>query len=95
MGTLFMERPYSLHPPLVIVVTFAQCNLAIKLVLPARPWLLPAPICFTCRLVVSKTASTHITLAKVYQVRLLPCKTNLTSSPEFGDRAGEPGDKAS
>ena len=32
---------------------------------------------------------------KVYQVRLLPCKTNLISSPEFGCHAGEPGDKAS
>ena len=41
----------------------------------------------------SKTASTHITLPKVYQVRLLSCKTNITSSPEFGGRACEPGDK--
>ena len=73
----------------------AQCNLAIKLVLPARLWLLPVSICFTCRLVISKTASTHTALANVYQVRLLPCKKNLTSSPEFGGRAGEPGDKAS
>ena len=54
-----------------------------------------SPICFTCRLVLSKTASSHTTLAKVYQVRLLPCKTNLTSSPESGGRAGEPGDNAS
>ena len=27
-------------------------------------------------------------------MRLLPCKTNLTSSQENDDRAGEPGDKA-
>ena len=50
------------------------------------------------RLVVYETAfaSTHTTLhhSKVFQARLLPCKTNLTSSQEFG-RAGELGDKAS
>ena len=59
----------------------------------------PSTDMLTCRLVVSDTAfaSTHTTLqhSNVYQARLLPCKTNLTSSPEFDGRAEELGDKAS
>ena len=41
------------------------------------------------------THNTTLQHSKVYQARLLPCKTNLTLSPEFDGHAGEPGDKAS
>ena len=55
----------------------------------------PSTDMLTCRLVASETVfgSTHTTLqhSKVYQARLLPCKINLTSSPGFDGRAGEPG----
>ena len=63
-----------------------QCWVTLQGVLPAPYMHIWNCFCF------SHTILQH---SKVYQARLLPYKTNLTSLPEFDDRAGEPGDKAS
>ena len=63
-----------------------QCWVTLQGVLPAPYMHIWNCFCF------SHTILQH---SKVYQARLLPYKTNLTSLPEFDGCAGEPRDKAS